>query len=284
MFSGGQQGSVVAASEMTNSPPASLRNAAAVSLRSRSDQAAGLRHLVQNHRIRVLPFAGSECSPTPVLMLAATFAQSGARVLILTERAGNYGISVDGTLGDLVRGSVVFGAIAQEMTSGVHMCALGDGYSALGMSTLTAPTFYSALCGLCDEPDIVLVESIDVSAAPGQRRGDSVLFVQTALSGIASAYQQLKQLAAHSTQVHLIVDGIAKESDALRIYQRIARTAERFLGVVPRLVGCLPAQCNLSVASYADAFSHIAEATPDWRLAEYFSGNEGRKPSRMLPV
>ena len=97
------------------------------------------------------------------------------------------------------------------------------------------------------------------------RRDDVVLALGDDSQSITAAYTIIKAAARRHGQrsFRLLFSGTALRFDAGPIVARMARVAQRFLGVDVRLGGVLERE------RYADALGDLACAVPGWRLPEY---------------
>lgn len=257
-------------------------------LEMRVDQAAGLRRLFEPRRVRVLPMIGGEGCVARLLQIARTLTAGGAQVLVLDESAGEVvsaaGVDPHGTLGDLVRGKAEFEAVAPHAGPGLRVMQVADGYEALASIGLSQPHLYSTVATLPERIETILVYATRLlrRSRATEPAGDVAILVTPNAAGIATAYQQLKRVAPHGRAIHLLIDGAPSEPDGLRTYQRIALTAERFLGVVPRLAGCLPPESTARARRFDGALERLAAAIGDWALAEYRGLPESRTSDPAL--
>lgn len=253
----------------------------------RVDQAAGLRKLFQPPRVRVLPVIGGESCAGRILQFARALSAQGEHVLVLDESAGEVvssaGVDPHGSLGDLIRGRIEFDAVAPSISGSARVMLVADGYDALAAAGLTTSHLYSTFATIPARISTVLVYATRLlRRTPAQDRmtereipgesdceGALALLVTPNSAGIATAYQQLKRVSTRRRGIHLLIDGARSEPDGLQTYQRIAATAERFLGVVPRLAGCLPPESSPRTRRADSVLERLAAELGDWALAEY---------------
>lgn len=260
------------------------------------DQATGLRRLFRTPSVRVLPIIGGGTSAARVVALAAHLTATGERVLIidqaLREIAQCCRVVPDGTLADLVRGDAEFDDVSPMTEAGFRLMLAGQGFEAASERGLSAGRIYAAFGELPEPVDLVLVNVAHAHrlARLVDRAGDVLLFADPTESAIAAAYQCLKLAVRADRSVQVVVDGVSTEALAMRTYQRIAATAERFLGVVPGFGGWLAAESVRPQPSTHDSAPHgdyqngqhaaelstgqnplaqLADRILRWRLAEY---------------
>lgn len=238
----------------------------------RADQAAGLRRIFRAPAVRVLPLLGDDLTGSRLLDIAGAIAATGERVLVID--ASDEAPGAMPTLADLIDGRTDFDATAIEVTEGVRWLCAGRALDALDQADLPSAQLYSAFARLDDPVGVVLLRT----PRPGRlarlvdREGECLLVMRPEDSCIAAAYRDIKLAASARRPVRVLVDGVPGEPAALRVYRRIAQTAERFLGVVPRLVGWLPPESSADRTpggSEHSMIERLAAELAGWRLAEY---------------
>lgn len=265
---------------------------------ARPDQAAGLRRIFRARGVRVLPILAPETDAARLLALASAIAATGERVLVIDEVANRLpdGIVAQATLADLVNGRVDFEAAATELSARVHWLAAAEGFDLLDAAGLSSARLYGAFGALPEPIDVVLVRVARLArlARRIDRDGECLLIAPASNAGLAAAYRHLKLAVQVCGSVRVLVDGATHARLAERIYARIAATAERFLGVVPRSAGWLPTESSSGPTSARSASARALESAASratrrlanelgqWRLAE-FPGLPASGDSDVLP-
>lgn len=250
----------------------------------RPDQAAGLRRIFRAPGVRVLPILAPEIAPRRLLALAQAIAATGERVLVLDQGDAAPPEPVPGettpraTLADLVAGRADFDGAATVVGERVRWLLAGGGFESLEEEGMSTAQLWSAFGALPEPIDVVLLRATRVARLGRlvDRDGECLLVTSASDACLAAAYGQLKVAASTKRHVRVLVDGAPHESLALRTYKRIATTAERFLGVVPRLAGWLPTESIRSGPTAAaggrtapGAIAKLAQDLAGWRLAEF---------------
>jgi hypothetical protein len=250
------------------------------------DQATGLRKMFRTPSVRVLPVLGTAGDATRVLRLAGELANTGERVLVIDQSnrdvANVCRIVPDGTLADLVRGEAEFDTVAPMTEAGYRVMIAGQGFDVACGQGVPPSNVYSALAELPEPIDIVIVHIVHAHRLEKfvDRVGDCLMITGANEAAVASAYQSVKHAAQSARPVQVVIDGVPTQDEAMRTYRRIATTAERFLGVVPRFAGWLPAESMRNVMNglpnsgntkggVQRVFSSLVHAISEWRLAEY---------------
>lgn len=258
------------------------------------DQATGLRKLFRVPSVRVLPVLGGAGDVSRLLQLASVLSSAGERVLVIDQSARDVTtacrIVPDGNLADLLRGDAEFDAVAPMTEAGYRVMVAGQGFELANGQGVAPARVYSALAELPEPVDIVLLHVLHAHrlAKLVDRAGECLMITAGNEAAIASAYQNVKLATQAERSVQVVVDGVSTQDEAMRTYRRLATTAERFLGVVPRFAGWLAAQSLRDVDVRESGVSELrgeprselrggaernmtglARAITQWRLAEY---------------
>jgi hypothetical protein len=225
-------------------------------------------------------------------------AATGERVLVIDQSNREVTqacrVSPEGTLSDLVLDNAEFDLVAPLTAEGFRVLHAGEGFDLIERHGLSAARLFAAFGALPEPVDIVLVHLTRAQrlAAIVDRACDCLIVARASDEGIALAYQHIKLASQAGRTLQIVIDGVPTEEAGLRTYRRIAATAERFLGVVPRFAGWLPAESSgvarrvgATATSATDApasasrratdeqaertMAELAPSVVQWRLAEY---------------
>lgn len=232
------------------------------------DQAAGLRRILQRRAVRVLPMLGSARDYWVAVLLAAALARQGERVLLIDQGEGEaaraLGVQPAHTLGDMIAGRCELDEAVGAGVSGVHAGVAGDLFEHLRTQDIAADVFFSAFAHVPAPVDLVLVRVTQpaVIARCMADEGEILLSTSSEAAALFAAYSGVKRSCARSHRYRTVVHGVDNAAQAHAVYQRVARTAERFLGIAPLYAGHIP------VGSYEPAKPlHTAATQAADRLA-----------------
>jgi MinD-like ATPase involved in chromosome partitioning or flagellar assembly len=245
----------------------------------RTDQASGLRKLFPTRGLRVLPVTSAMQKRRPLQDLAAAFAATGQRVLILDHgwsSAGSQRSSAD--LAAVLHGALSFDAAVAHLGDQVRRLSVGTGFAVMNDMGISGEELFTALRKLEAAADLVIVPTGD-PAVVGQLvggHGEFLVLAEATPPGIANAYQLLKSITTAGLHVRLAFDGVEHQTAADDAFRRIETTANRFLGVFPLSAGWLPRESSAATsraarahASSRQALQRMALAARQWDLAEY---------------
>lgn len=156
-------------------------------------------------------------------------------------------ISPERTFVDVVEGRASVREVVQSCGGGIDL--IGGGCGVSRMSDLAPFELELLADGLADVERDYGYLLVDSAAGISQQTmsfaaaSDVVLLVTTPdLTAMTDAYAFLKVFLARRPDATplLLVNRVRDEEEAMRINERIARVADRFLGAAPRYVGWLP--------------------------------------------
>ncbi len=249
------------------------------------DQAAGLRRILQRRAVRVLPMLGSGSEHWVAVLLAEALARQGERVLLIDQGAGEAAAALDvqprHTLGEVLAGRCELDDAVGLGVHGVHAAVAGDLFERLRAHDIGAEAFFSAFVHVPAPIDLVLVRVTQpaVIARCLDEEGEILLSTSTDAPGVFAAYSNVKRSCARSHRYRVVVHGVDAPAHAHAVYQRVARTASRFLGVAPLYAGQLPIDPQPSADSprrlAARAAERLAADVVTWPLAAFSSDARG---------
>jgi len=236
-----------------------------------NDQATGLRELLKRSRQRLLPVLGAG-GPHQWFsaLLADTLARSGQRVLVIEQGSGDcarlLGAAEAPTLADAMAGRCDLERALHRSPTGAEIAVLGA--SGAGRHVLEAVSRSN------DPADLILLHCSDPRTVARflDAEGEILLVTGGTPEAVQAAYLNIKRTCAWPHRYRTVVVGERNESSALRVHERIAATAERFLGVAAAFGGFVPQQLarhQLPVDPMRSAVARLASAIPGWNLAEF---------------
>lgn len=251
------------------------------------DQATGLRRMLRRPAVRVLPILGPHGAPWLVAALARVLSGAGERVLVIDQAgeviARELRIARPLALDDFLDG-VRFVGPSPFGAEEIRVLAASRGLERLGGQGIPMEQFFAALASLAegDEPcDLVIIHLTEPRAIARIVDPDAEILMATGVSEswIERTYRAIKAATPEHRQFKVLINGANDLSAAMRTYRRIARTAEKFLGLVPAYGGFLPAesfamqgQGSPSSSAQMRAVARLAAGLGDWPLAEYPAG------------
>ncbi len=262
----------------------------------RSDQAQGLRRLLDRNGLRVVSIsAGAGGTTAAIINLAGALAELGNDVLILDAYPAAQGVAA--ALGlkarfdfeDVIRRSRNLDEVIVRGPAGIRILPLACG--ARSLAHLPAPEQQRLLdrCGRPGFPvDTLLVDAAprgaDALAWPGTAVQEVIVIAGSSAAAITAAYASIKRLSNELArrEFHVLVGNVASESEARTIFDNMAAVARRYLRASLHFIGHLPrddklqhaARLRLPVvaafpgAAAAASFRRMAQAVADWPRTE----------------
>lgn len=248
------------------------------------DQAEGLRRLLRPDFLRVIALTAARegVGRTMVLTaLAASLAQRGRRVLVVSERhpriPGDLAPTPRHDLAAVLAGRRTLKEVVTQGDKGVAWLALGDGLSRLpALDAATQESLGAAFAEAMQGMDVLLLDPM-----PGDRTcslalqlaaQQQVLVVSPAAEAITQTYALIKRLARGFAQrhFHLVIAKVGAGTQAQAIYNNLAQTAGHHLAVRLDWLGQVPVDAQ---ARQADRLGRsVVEAFPDCPLAAAVRG------------
>jgi flagellar biosynthesis protein FlhG len=229
-----------------------------------TDQAAGLRRLLERSSSRVVTVVGARDglgATSMVVNLAAVLASSGKDVLVLDENlsqdnvANTLALKSRYDLLNVVRGDKTWQEVLLRAAEGVRVLPVARAIQSL-------PKLDEAQRGQLLESLIAAAKDMDVVLVDAARAGHSVcaslsgdepllLVLNATASGITESYTLLKQMAMHNGRqaFDIVVNKVATEREALAIFDNMAQVARRHLQVHLEYLGHIPVDEKLKRAT-----------------------------------
>ncbi|MEO1767593.1 MinD/ParA family ATP-binding protein [Thiobacter aerophilum] len=244
-----------------------------------SDQAEGLRRLLRPDALRVVALAAAleGVGRTTVLYgLAAALAQRGRRILVMSERRHRIPADLAPTprhdLATVLRGARPLDQAVAHGEQGVAWLELGDALARLPSLDLAGQeTLSAAFARMAQDVDVLLLDPLaggrPASLALQLAAQEQVLVLCGAAEAITQSYALIKRLARGFAQrhFHVVMAKVRAGSQAKAIYNNLAQTAGRHLGVRLEWLGELPMDAQ---ARQADRLGRsVVDAFPDSRAA-----------------
>lgn len=274
------------------------------------DQAEGLRRLLRPDFLRVVAISAAleGVGRTLVLTaLAASLAQRGRRVLVVSERRHRIPSDLAPAprydLAAVLRGQRTLQQVVTEGAAGVAWLELGDALARLpALDPSAQENLGTAFAEVAEPMDVLLLDPL-----PGDRPGslalqlaaqEQVLVVSCAADAITQTYALIKRLARDFAQrrFHLVVAKSGSGAPAQAIYNNLAQTAGHHLGVRLEWLGEFPLDTQARQAdrlgrSVVDAFPDsptagagrlVAEAMDAWPWPDGEAGRPGAFLHRLV--
>ena len=252
----------------------------------RSDQAEGLRRLLERSALRVLSIgAAAGGASGAVLNLAAALAESGSEVLILDAQpagrgvAAALGLNPRFDLEDVIARRRDLDEVITRAPGGVLILPLARGVGPIARLPAREQQRLIERCGRLGYPvDTLLIDAGAGGALtplwPDRAARETIVLAGASAAAITSAYALIKQLANEHArrEFHLLVGEVANETEARTIFANMAGAARRYLQVRLDFMGHVPADEKLRQAArlrlpVVTAFPRSAAATGFRRLA-----------------
>lgn len=231
-----------------------------------NDQAAGLRALNASARWP-LDSGGPQGPPVFVVgsgkggvgksvlsvMLAAAFARSGRRTLLLdgAQNQGNLhillGVRPAGSLGAVLAGEAEPSALQVPVAERLALLPGDSGTEALySLGILDRARLHRRLSTVFDEHEVVVVDAgsgIEGAARAGGIRASRLAVVASPEpAALADAYALIKilHLQVPSLPIEVMVNRVMADEEGQAVYDRLQLAAERFLRRELGYLGCVP--------------------------------------------
>jgi flagellar biosynthesis protein FlhG len=248
--------------------------------RTVKDQATGLRTLLAEPSLRVLPVVGGiddAARASFIVNFAAAASAEGARVVVLDASAGDVartiGVRQRYELQHLLSGERHFEQVVLTGPDNLRVLPAEYGIDTLFQAGHGGNELFGAFAALADVPDLIVVN------APAQRSLLACALVQGAALGreivvlvgadshsITAAYRQIKSLVSklRRNDFRVVVSGAQSAEAARRSYANLAETAQNFLSARLSYGGFVPAG-----AAHGLAFRRLAQRAAEWHLPAY---------------
>ncbi|MET3108473.1 flagellar biosynthesis protein FlhG [Oxalobacteraceae bacterium GrIS 1.18] len=260
------------------------------------DQAEGLRRMLFGAKPRFVTFlsalTGDEKNAT-LVNLSAGLARLGNDVVLLDARTNGSSVArwlekhIDTTLLDVAQQKRTIQQATFSVQQGFKLASLSrcQNLSSTFQATYTTLTKLNKVVEkLGHSVDIVLVDGelsdVDQLATAVLEEGEIVIQLTNQSDSIKNAYSLIKR--AHNKygrrEYGLLVTGV-NEFEARRVYEAMAKAAGNFLSVPINLVGYVPQDDYLRMATRAgrsviDAFPAAGASMAFSRLAQQLTANE----------
>ena len=215
------------------------------------DQAAGLRALFVRQRPDVIvAFGGAASQASLLAALARNLASEGSGVLLIDGSAGlaaaQLGVSCRYELGHVLAGDKDLEQVVRVIEPGLTLLPALRGLDLLAeLPADAAKRARQQFARMFDKKgagvDAILINSKALSATRAlnafSARAHLLLVMETGVSGLKTAYQEIKALAvAHDVaSIDVVLSGPARGAASLHVFERLKATAFEFLGVTLNL-------------------------------------------------
>jgi flagellar biosynthesis protein FlhG len=273
------------------------------------DQAEGLRRLLVQDFLRVITVASGSTGAgrtTTVINLAAAMVGDGKNVLVIDENAdasnisATLGISAHRDLLDVIRRDKALDEVIISRPGGLFILPAGRGMRMLGkLSAGDRTHLIGSFAHLAQPLDVVLID-----AAPGHSSRllpltfsthEILVVVSPEPASITGAYTLIKHISSHQQDkrdLHVLVNRARNETEARMIFDNMAGTARRYLGVALNFMGFVPQDNQLCLrrlaagelpgSTSAAAFRNAAESLTHLTYQDGEAKGEGRGLERFM--
>lgn len=212
--------------------------------------------------IAVTSGKGGVGKTTVAINLASAMARAGRRTLLIDADLGMgnvhvlTGLTANGSITDVLRGSVAIEDVLVEGPEGVQILCGGSGIAGLAdVKPVLVTRLGKELRELAGRFDAAIIDtgagiSSQVLAFLGL--ADDVVLVTTPdMSAMLDAYGVMKVLreGGMRTPVHVLVNQVEKPGDSEMVFDRIRACAQRYLDDEPRFLGSLKRDRSLREAN-----------------------------------
>jgi flagellar biosynthesis protein FlhG len=249
-------------------------------VRTFRDQATGLRTLLTERTLRVLPVVGgiSDVARASFIVgLGAAMSAYGASVVVLDASSGEVArlinVRARYELQHLLSGEKQFEQVVLAGPNDLGVLPARRGLDTLFQAGHGGNELFGAFAALADVPDLIVVN------APAERSLLTCTLVQDALLGrevvvlagadsesITAAYLQIKSLVSklRRTDFRVVVSGAQSAEAARRSFANLAQTAQNFLSARLSYGGFVPAGAAQDLA-----LRRLALRSSEWHLPTY---------------
>jgi flagellar biosynthesis protein FlhG len=185
--------------------------------------------------------------------LAASLSAAGLKVLILDGDMGlanvdvMLGITPRFTIYDVIEGHARIQDIILDGPHGIRIIPSGSGIRDLTrLSYIQKVSLQQELAKLDEEIDVMLIDTgagISDTVMHLIEMADEALVVTTPEPhAMTDAYAAIKVILEDNPKktIHLAINQVQSETEALKVYQRISDVAQRFLRTAIHYAGCVP--------------------------------------------
>ena len=273
------------------------------------DQAEGLRRLLVQDFLRVITVASGSAGAgrtTTVINLAAAMVGDGKNVLVIDENAdasnvsATLGISAHRDLLDVIRRDTALDEVIISRPGGLFILPAGRGMRVLEkLSAGDRAHLIGSFAHLAQPLDVVLID-----AAPGHSRRflpltfsthEILVVVSPEPASITGAYTLIKHISSYhqdKRDLHVLVNRARNETEARMIFDNMAGTARRYLGVALDFKGFVPQDNKLCLgrlgagelpdSNSTAAFRHAAESLTHLTYQDGEAKSEGKGLERFM--
>ncbi|MDD2700197.1 MAG: MinD/ParA family protein [Sideroxydans sp.] len=252
------------------------------------DQAAGLRKLLARGNAQVITVLGARDglgATSIVTNLASVFAHAGKDVLVLDENLSQDNVANTLALRpryDLLhaaRGDKTWQDVLLQGMAGPGVLPVARAMQALPkMAESERERLLESLLGAAVGRDVVLVDAArDGHSVCASLSGDEplLLVLNATASGITESYALLKKMAVHNGRqaFDIVVNRVGSESEALAVFDNMAKVARHHLQVSLSYLGYIPVDEKLKRATQlcrtvVDAFPSAASSMAMREIAQ----------------
>jgi flagellar biosynthesis protein FlhG len=242
------------------------------------DQAAGLRKLLSQSRLRTIAFASAQAGAgrtTAVVNLAIALAQKRHDVLVFDAASGPdsaawlLNAEPGADLLEAWHGAAGVERLIAEGRAGVRVICAKLALRALPHAApRQADNLAQLFHTLHQSAGVVLIDASagDLSLVSAAR--ETILVVRPELSAITDSYRLLKRLhTSGARRIHVLVNRVVNKAHGDTIFGNLSSTSRRFLNLPLELIGQVPDDLQLSraacmrqpvVEAFANADSAVA--------------------------
>lgn len=251
----------------------------------KSDQAEGLRRLLERPSLRVLTVVGANRglgATSVVVNLAAALAHANKQVLILDENlahdnvANALGLKPRFDLLNAVRDAMPLRELMLHAANGIKVLPVARAMQALPkLSGIERERLLQRLTAASMGMDVVLVDATPDghSVCASLSVDEPLLLVLNATAdGITESYALLKQMAVQNGRMafDLVVNKARNEREARTVFDNMAQVAQRNMQVRLTYLGSIPQ--DESLAQAARICRPLLEVFPDAAASQAFVG------------
>ena len=220
------------------------------------DQASGLRRLLGKHPVRIVTVVGGKRGigrTAVVVNVAAALTRIGRSVMVLDQNQGRstaaayLDVHPERDLQDVLEGRAQLPQVVETGAGGVRLVRGAAAFHTLGnLSQPEEERLTQAFS--CMEPkiDFILVDAPAGDAiqtpSPSLSAQEVILVVSPQGESITSAYALIKRLSWDFARrrFHIVVNRVRSGAQADALFDNLASTAKRFLGLELEFCGAMP--------------------------------------------